>query len=500
MDISFKSVVRERGIADIFLEACRYAVFILFCILAIRFIFITFNNVSKKGLIICWVIFLTVFLLSWLKTKMSLYGFIILVPLVSGLQLIGVMRNISLPSFIFSSFYTSWILKHLYYGKGNFSPKSEIGNLVDIFSGTVLLSLVSIICIYPADFTLYRFWLPAQGQDDIFYGIESAYVLLQGLFFYRILENEMLDINEWKRFKLLIYIQAVIIIIFSLVQILFHIPGLYWPRLGINAPFDDLHSYASCILIFIFIFWAHIYDEKRRFKIMNAFFLGLFLILIILTGSKIAWLSLSIVGIGLIYRSSGRKAVIIALCLLVGILVYLNIFNPQWLDKDLLGRIDAFSSILKYQESGAFQSRSYLWHRALNIIEENPFLGTGIGTFFRVSTAYYPTYGPYGTTWHENAHNYYLQIAAELGIPALCLFLFIIFTIYNKSLQLLSISDEIGINTYIKGLLLGLTAYLMTCLTGHPLLHVTQQFMFWFIIAAIMMPSNLSKMMKEASK
>ena len=41
-----------------------------------------------------------------------------------------------------------------------------------------------------------------------------------------------------------------------------------------------------------------------------------------------------------------------------------------------------------------------------------------------------------------------------------------------------------------EGLLFGLSVHLITCLTGRPLLLPTQQFLFWFIMVAIVIGEN----------
>lgn len=67
-------------------------------------------------------------------------------------------------------------------------------------------------------------------------------------------------------------------------------------------------------------------------------------------------------------------------------------------------------------ESYSTQFREYTWRGALRMAVANPILGTGIGTF---DTAY-PRYALVSYT--EHAHNSYLQIADEIGIPAALLF------------------------------------------------------------------------------
>ncbi|MGC8667966.1 MAG: O-antigen ligase family protein [Chthonomonadales bacterium] len=67
-------------------------------------------------------------------------------------------------------------------------------------------------------------------------------------------------------------------------------------------------------------------------------------------------------------------------------------------------------------ESYSTQFREYTWRGALRMALAHPIFGTGIGSF----DAAYPRYALVGYT--EHAHNSYLQLADEIGIPGAVLF------------------------------------------------------------------------------
>jgi len=124
------------------------------------------------------------------------------------------------------------------------------------------------------------------------------------------------------------------------------------------------------------------------------------------------------------------------------------------------------------------------------MVKQHPFTGTGIGTYFIVSNQYQDkTYKKY-RFFKENAHNYYLQIASELGVFALLLWLLIIFISFKRGLRYLSFGTDTKEQNFVSGLLFGLAAYLLTMLTGHPLLLVSQQLFFWFYVAILAISSN----------
>ena len=90
-------------------------------------------------------------------------------------------------------------------------------------------------------------------------------------------------------------------------------------------------------------------------------------------------------------------------------------------------------SRIQAAESGGSQVHStvfrvYTWRATARMIKAQPWLGFGPGTFPIV----YPQYAIAGYTTH--AHDSYLQIAAESGVPALLAFLLLILAIGRRSL------------------------------------------------------------------
>lgn len=82
------------------------------------------------------------------------------------------------------------------------------------------------------------------------------------------------------------------------------------------------------------------------------------------------------------------------------------------------------SMLIHLDAEGKEQSlveRYYLWRRALDVIAAKPLLGTGINTYAVAHEKYDRL-----KNWrvrHYYAHNGYLQMAAEIGIPGLVIFL-----------------------------------------------------------------------------
>jgi lipopolysaccharide/colanic/teichoic acid biosynthesis glycosyltransferase/O-antigen ligase len=123
------------------------------------------------------------------------------------------------------------------------------------------------------------------------------------------------------------------------------------------------------------------------------------------------------------------------------------------------------------------KNRHLMWAAAVHAFAEAPVLGAGLGRFPRL----------YGDGSHgqppENAHNFFLQTAAEAGLVGLL------------SLGLLLGSIAVALwphmrarsrraHGFASGLAIGLLAWLLTSLTGHPLLTVSNQVWLGCVLAA----------------
>jgi len=83
-----------------------------------------------------------------------------------------------------------------------------------------------------------------------------------------------------------------------------------------------------------------------------------------------------------------------------------------------LGSMRILQALASSGTVGGLDGRLEIWSRAAYMIQDFPFTGVGMGSFMEVADAMYPffLYSP-GAIFH--AHNLFLQIAVDLGIPGL---------------------------------------------------------------------------------
>ena len=122
------------------------------------------------------------------------------------------------------------------------------------------------------------------------------------------------------------------------------------------------------------------------------------------------------------------------------------------------------------------KGRLLLWQAALQFASDNWTLGAGLGQFPRLYSSY-----P-GSAGGENAHNYFLQVLAEgglVGLAGLCVLLVTI------GLAIRPPGREGGASRgrLAFGLSVGLLAFVLTWLTGHPLLTLSNQLWLACVLA-----------------
>lgn len=115
------------------------------------------------------------------------------------------------------------------------------------------------------------------------------------------------------------------------------------------------------------------------------------------------------------------------------------------------------------------------------MLQESPLVGIGLGQFYQRSGEFSSPalLAVFPRAQHENAHNNFLQILAETGLIGLAGFLWLLFAAVHTALKPLGRGASDGV---AWGAVAGLTAFLLTCLGGHPLLTREAASAFWLVL------------------
>ncbi len=474
---------------DKVLELTRLAVFVAFFLMSARLILaILFQAPPLVTILIAAGLFLCASAAFW-NIRLTLFAFVSLLPLISGVQALGLLREFPLADAIFAAIYISWLGHRMLSGNRPSRPHNAAENLSDILSGIVLISLIATVVQYPFDFLWYRlFYYPFGDQREALHALDAAHTLLQGLFLFRMILVEVKPTDLLKAILPVFQIQTAIILVSSFMSIFFGVPKLHWITFGLKAPFSDIHCYGAYVSVLFFVSLSLFHASAGVKRASYGLLAALLLLFITFSGGNVTVLALMascIIFIAVRARKYLLISLIVTACL-VGSVLYVPSFFSESSNKGLkrYAKLADISNLPS--DFGSVTARLVLWDRALSMIKELPLTGTGIGTYYALSTRYHDQDV---SSWnrlknsHENAHNYYLQMASELGIPALMIFLMIIWSCCKGVRPVLAGGSPAALVT--GGLFFGLGVYLFSMLTSHHLLVGTQQLLFWPIMAAI---------------
>jgi len=214
---------------------------------------------------------------------------------------------------------------------------------------------------------------------------------------------------------------------------------------------------------------------------------------LICTLSRAGWYSfvVAILMVALLsfWKAKGKKGLnnfstsIAAILIIVSIIVTVN---PQFLN--IVNR-RTFSD-----DYGAARSRIPLMQVAYSIIRAHPLLGVGINNYTEVMQDYDMTdIGVTSITVYQ-VHNIFLQIAAEMGIISLAVFIWLISMVYKERLRYIK-SSQGFMEAVSIGILGGITAFLIHGLVDAASLGNHLFLILWFLAGLVV---AIRKMEKEA--
>jgi len=179
---------------------------------------------------------------------------------------------------------------------------------------------------------------------------------------------------------------------------------------------------------------------------------------IVLTQSRGAFIGLAAVAIpSVVALARRRPRVALGLTALVGLALYVAP-AALWQRLSGLGKATSVETIGEMDPEGSAQQRLAVLQTAIRIIEDRPVLGVGLGAYHQANRDYSPALGSL------DAHNAYVKVAAETGLPGLLLFLALLATVVRSVLlarRRATLASPMQAET-LRWLLLGLLAHLIT--------------------------------------
>lgn len=423
--------------------------------------------------------------------RAALFVFLAAVPLLNGLGYVGLSDIPSVVSLVFAAVFIGISVRRagalmVVLGRtGRIAastrpPRSSLMVVADVFATAVLASLTWQIlrhCGAPAFWT--RFWCqPVFGYGDPLYFLTAAFIWLQGLFFFRELCREEDGLRRWMRPVAAAY--AASVAVFVVIQLRYVVPVHTGTGNAFSSPFEDIHAFGSIVVtgfVFSLAAWPGRRPARQAAHALQAL---AFLLFVILSWSRATWLA-ALASLLLLAALRLPKRVVVALlavCATGVIAINVASRGTAWRRSAYLERL---ASLVRIEDvAHKIPERMNLYHKAFAMIRLRPWFGFGIGSFYLHSRAFARPGDPEASR-PDFAHDFLLQLSAELGVPVALLFAALIGDALWRGYRG---GDERRLR---QGIALALTAYVMTQLTANALnIYISQQFLFWYLMAALL--------------
>jgi len=238
------------------------------------------------------------------------------------------------------------------------------------------------------------------------------------------------------------------------------------------------------------------YRIKGIYKLMCGLTLVVGIGALICTLSRAGWSSFVIAALIVLLlnfsRTKGKTGLNSFAISLVVILIFVSTIvtvNPQFLN--IVNR-RIFSD-----DYNAAQSRIPQMNIAWNIIRTNPFLGIGINNYTEVMEDYDTTDIKLISITRHQVHNIFLQIAAEMGIMGLVIFIWLILMVYKEGLIYIK-SSEGTMSGIVVGIIAGTSAFLIHGLVDAASLGNHLFLIFWFFTGIIIAIRKIESQVKPS--
>jgi len=369
-----------------------------------------------------------------------------------------------------------WLVKMIMKGKLDFkSTPFDVGIAL-----LVLLSAASIWASPDREFSFYNY-----------YNLMGRYVLI----YYLVVNN----INSTLQIKKIIWVMltsAAVVTFYGFYQYLFGVnislnewvDGQQFPdlKLRVFSTLENPNLLAGFLVTMMSIGAGMGYKAATmRGRVILFGLVTMFGVCLILTYSRGAWLSLLAV-IGVYGMLCNRK------------IFWLLIFLPVAMLCGHDAILERIMSIVNPTDTSS-TLRIALWESTIAMIMDKPLLGIGWGAYWLV----YPEYDFFLNNANVkifHAHNMYLNIAAEIGIPGLITFLSIMYGHVRLALSVLRGSFESWSSGLMLGIIAAIGGIIINGLTDYVMFNIQLSMLYWLLNGLIVIAWQQSHQRQHQSK
>ncbi len=177
----------------------------------------------------------------------------------------------------------------------------------------------------------------------------------------------------------------------------------------------DSNDLASLLAVFFPIGMGVLFRSRGHLRVLSVVALVVTLVAITQTASRGGFLGLVVGACVMVVGLRGQRFLLMVVAMTLGGTVLWSFSGEQFRE-----RIVSLVSLEQDYNLTDTGGRKAVWTRGLGYVGERPILGAGAGNFPEADGRYWRREG--GGRW-QAAHNSYLQVAVEMGIPGLVIFL-----------------------------------------------------------------------------
>lgn len=298
--------------------------------------------------------------------------------------------------------------------------------------------------------------------------------------FYYLVVNNVDDAMERHIVNLVICV-ATLLSLTGLFQYFGILPRTKWAPEGfLAATYVNHNHFAGYLELAMPLALGAFFSRHERSLIPKVSIMSALIIMLlafIFAQSRGAWISLAaallVMSFFLIKNARIGKDGIVAMLLFLFFASFILVLNSSVIS----GRLGMSKAKAQGAEDLSIQTRQKIWKGSIEMINHRPWTGSGIGTF----SYGFPRFRPAGLTWKANfAHNDYLELAAEAGVFALIVLLWIFFIIFYRGFS------RMGSDPVVLGLTGGILSLALHGLTDFNF-HIPANMLLTVTFAALIM-------------
>ncbi|HCD38283.1 MAG TPA: hypothetical protein DEQ77_06130 [Candidatus Omnitrophica bacterium] len=356
-----------------------------------------------------------------------------------------------------------------------------------IFTKSSLNLVVLLFCLW-GFFSL----MMARFLYGEFYDLESFFILFKRwvtpIFLYFIGLNMVKNRETFKKVMFVAMFSTFIIALMAIRDYM-NVGGGSLEESRVGGVFEQpnmLGAFFVYNMFFFLSFFLYYYRSLKYWLLLIPFLACLRGIMV--TFSRGAYLAF---GAGGIMTTFFRSKVLFIIAMFLFMASLINpIYLPQGMRERLastFGGEKVMSTNVEDITDKSAGNRIIIWKGAIEMIKAKPMFGFGYGTFPYIIGYFIPAMKD------VDAHNTYLIIAAEMGIPALLIFLLILFMLIKNAVWLLKRTKERYFKAFAVGILGNIFGLLLANMFGSRLNSEEVSSYFWIYAGLIMAAVNMKK-------